>query len=335
MVSVRQQISEYCALLGKDSDYIQGAGGNVSWKDGPILWIKASGAWLADALESDIFVDVDLEKYRSNIQEGNFGANPPLVHDDGKRRASIETLFHAIFHHTIVVHTHLIDALYYLVKIDAESQLEVVSQTGLKWAFVDYAKPGAELGKSIWQVVNGRTLDIVFLANHGVVVGGDSVFEVRQKYKLLRSALDVSLPNLEQPSPIARPEMIAMGYEMLRQRSFHLLGRNEQFYNRLDKDWALYPDHVVFLGAKAHKFPDLTTAMSSLQNEAACDYLIVKNEGVFTRGAIERNKLEMLDLYTRILGLTERDDCIRTLQSDEVASLLNWDAEKYRQAMAK
>jgi len=335
MVSIRQQVLEYCAHLGVDRDYIQGAGGNVSWKEGSTLWIKASGAWLADALERDIFVGVDLSAYRSNIQGGNFGENPPLLHGNGNLRASIETLFHAIFPQAVVVHTHLIDALFYLVKVDAERQLEVMSETGLKWAFVDYAKPGADLGESIWRVVNGRTLDVVFLANHGVVIGGDTVFDVRRKYEILRRALGVKLPNLERPSPEARPEMTALGYEMLSQRSFHLLGRNERHYDRLSKDWALYPDHVVFLGAKAHRSPNLNAAVSAVQIDPCRDYMIVKGEGVFTRTAIEKNKLEMLDLYVRMLDLTGCNDNIKSLSDVEIASLLNWDAEKYRQAMAK
>src|SRR5947207_2266807 len=37
------------ADVGSNIDLVQGAGGNTSLKEGNDLWIKASGAWLADA----------------------------------------------------------------------------------------------------------------------------------------------------------------------------------------------------------------------------------------------------------------------------------------------
>ena len=58
--TIEEQVKAFCAWIGKDPLLVQGAGGNVSWKDGDTLWVKASGTWLADATEKDIFVPVDL-----------------------------------------------------------------------------------------------------------------------------------------------------------------------------------------------------------------------------------------------------------------------------------
>ena len=65
------RINNFCSNLGKDSLLIQGAGGNISWKDGNKLWIKASGTWLADANIMDIFVPVDLSHLRLEIKRKN------------------------------------------------------------------------------------------------------------------------------------------------------------------------------------------------------------------------------------------------------------------------
>ena len=46
------------ARLGQDPLQVQGAGGNTSYKDGNVMWIKASGTALAAAEEAEIFVAV-------------------------------------------------------------------------------------------------------------------------------------------------------------------------------------------------------------------------------------------------------------------------------------
>ena len=39
---------------------VQGAGGNSSVKQDDVLWVKASGAWLSEAKEKEMFVPVEL-----------------------------------------------------------------------------------------------------------------------------------------------------------------------------------------------------------------------------------------------------------------------------------
>ncbi len=48
------------ARVGRNILLVQGAGGNSSIKDGDVLWVKASGTWLADAEDKEIFVPVSL-----------------------------------------------------------------------------------------------------------------------------------------------------------------------------------------------------------------------------------------------------------------------------------
>ena len=51
------ELDRLSAALGRGPEQVQAAGGNTSWKEADVLWVKASGLWLADALERDIFVD--------------------------------------------------------------------------------------------------------------------------------------------------------------------------------------------------------------------------------------------------------------------------------------
>ena len=65
---IQKKINHLCSQLGKDHLIVQGAGGNVSWKDKEILWIKASGTWLAQANEKNIFVPVNLIDIKMRIK---------------------------------------------------------------------------------------------------------------------------------------------------------------------------------------------------------------------------------------------------------------------------
>ena len=43
-MSVRNDVIHFCQSLGRDPLLVQGAGGNVSWKDGEVLWVKLEEA---------------------------------------------------------------------------------------------------------------------------------------------------------------------------------------------------------------------------------------------------------------------------------------------------
>jgi rhamnose utilization protein RhaD (predicted bifunctional aldolase and dehydrogenase) len=74
--TLKDSVIDYCAHIGADPMLVQGAGGNVSWKDGETLWVKASGAWLADAARKEIFVPVDLTHLQQAIASGDFYVSP-------------------------------------------------------------------------------------------------------------------------------------------------------------------------------------------------------------------------------------------------------------------
>ena len=62
-------LRELSAALGADPLRTQGAGGNISIKRDGILWIKASGTWLADALAHDMMTPVRLDPLREAIAQ--------------------------------------------------------------------------------------------------------------------------------------------------------------------------------------------------------------------------------------------------------------------------
>ena len=53
--------------LGSNSHLVQAAGGNTSIKSDGRMLIKASGTWLINSLDKDIFVEVDLNSITEKI----------------------------------------------------------------------------------------------------------------------------------------------------------------------------------------------------------------------------------------------------------------------------
>ena len=76
------------AALGRDPDRVQAAGGNTSLKRDGVMWIKASGTWLAAAEDEEILVPVRLEPLLQAMRDGDPGAdgNP-----GGRRDASSDS----------------------------------------------------------------------------------------------------------------------------------------------------------------------------------------------------------------------------------------------------
>ena len=339
-------VTAYCAQIGADPLLVQGAGGNVSWKDSTRLWIKASGTWLADADRDDIFVAVDVPSLVASIDQGDYNVTPVLAMPQ-TLKPSIETLLHAILPHKVVVHLHAIEVLASLVRKDCahfiESALRDFSSNGpagvpIVWASVPYAKPGPTLAMAVHEVTKRIPhLNVVLLENHGVVIGGESVTEVDSILKHLCShfkedpltpvvASNHSLPS----SPVTD------AYEQVADDGIQQLAVDTRLYDQLESNWALYPDHVVFLGPKAYFFASLHEFMARYQvPKQLPDLIFIKNVGVFVKDNFSKAKLLQLRCYYDVLSRQMPGSKLRSLSTVEVAEILDWDAEKYRQSLVK
>ena len=116
---MKEQIDSLVALCRRygTSKFVNGGGGNVSWKNQDSLWIKASGTYLAEADETTL-VAVNRKPlgdlYRSPVPEDASEREAwakqivqRAVKDDlSPGRPSVETPLHDLFEAAYVVHTH-------------------------------------------------------------------------------------------------------------------------------------------------------------------------------------------------------------------------------------
>ena len=338
--NTRTQIEEFSARIGADPMLIQGAGGNVSWKADDTLWIKASGTWLADARDKDIFVPVDLRHLRSELLACRFDAAPVVQHGSAMR-PSIETMLHALMPHTVVVHVHAVNALALLVTQNPGPALTAALPAALgPWALVPYKKPGAELAQALSDALaSNQRASVIFLQNHGVVVGGDSVQQVEALLLTLNSALQASTRQLAPTASCLPPSMQLLtqaGYEPLAHADApHALARDATMYDQVCQHWALYPDHVVFLGPTSACATNESQALVLARGAAKPLLLFLRGVGVFGSQPLTEAQRQQLDCYFHVLNRVPTNARLRSLTDAEIGDLLNWDAEKFRAHLSR
>ena len=334
--AVRASIIQYCSIVGADPLLVQGTGGNVSWKDGDTLWVKASGAWLAEAARKDVFVPVDLSHLRIAIESGDFSVIPrPCA--GTTRRPSIETLLHALMPQRVVVHLHAVEILTHLVRDNCLTDFQTLIDSSVHWGMVDYHKPGASLAAAVSALlVQEKNIDVIFLKNHGVVIGGADVVEVNCVLSRLISVLSTAPASIGSALPILSAELSECAqYVPLQDVGVHQLALNVDLFDRLSSDWALYPDHVVFLGSQANAYSTWESFREKKVKTEQPELVFIQGKGVFVRPDFSKAKQAQLRCYFDVLSRQGRCQAIRALTDVQISELLNWDAEQFRMNLSK
>jgi rhamnose utilization protein RhaD (predicted bifunctional aldolase and dehydrogenase) len=331
---IEKQVKTFCAQIGADPLLVQGAGGNASWKDSDALWIKASGTWLAEAELKEIFIPVNLTLLQTAFTKHDFSVRPEVT-SNSDLRPSIETLLHALMPHRVVMHLHAVEILAHLVQINAKEKIKNLVGDSVKWIYVDYFKPGADLAKAVSeQLTNRSDADVVFLGNHGVVIGGEDVEDVASTLRTLISKLQTKTSqSLAEGSPSPRdPEFLARGYVPCGDKEISLLTNRSELMNRLHHEWALYPDHVVFLEAKP-AILELNFSLLDLNKVAISKppFIFAIGDGVYECIHVTDAQKSQLRCYYDILIRQLSLEKLNPLTDEDVTNLLNWDAEKFRQ----
>lgn len=332
-MTLQEVITDYCHTIGVDASLVQGAGGNVSWKAGNTLWIKASGAWLADANRKSIFVPVDLIRLKDHVKSQRFDAAPVVLHRMS-RRPSIETMLHSIVPHRIVVHTHPIAVLVHLVQAGCVEILQRRLPPSVSWLLVDYHKPGAKLAEALQRAIERTALSpsVLFLANHGMLVGGETVNEVDHLHRQVLDSLRELPRPLDDCAPSEIPhQLIKRGYRLPENPLAHRIALDDICLLLVEKHWALVPDIVVFLGDRPQIFDTSDDAVGFIRfARSAPAFVLIRHLGVFIQKNANQAIEAMLVFFAEIAGRLKAIDHVRSLTRSDIEALMEWEAERYR-----
>jgi rhamnose utilization protein RhaD (predicted bifunctional aldolase and dehydrogenase) len=335
-------LRELSATLGADPLRTQGAGGNTSIKRDRLMWIKASGAWLADALTQDIMTPVRLEPLRKAIVDGDpraaaaidfvdSGANPSGL------RPSIETSVHAIISSTVVVHIHCVNTIALAVRRDGETlvreRLKPHADVGL--AFAPYRKPGLPLAQAIAERLTTGT-NVFVLANHGLVAAGETVAEVADRINRVCKALTAPA----RAAPQADTESLASivdgsGYRLPQDPAVHAVALDPKSLT-IARLGSLYPDHVVFLGpGLVEAAVDGGRLRAPPEGRRPPLMVALPGLGVILHRSTSKNAEAMARCLADVAARIPEEAPIRVLTGAEEQELMNWEAETYRQSIGR
>ena len=326
---IKKKINNLAYKIGNNPLLVQGAGGNISWKENNRIFVKASGTWLAHAHQNDIFICLDLLKVRDSIIEGNDNFKSSILSNPSNLRPSIETALHALLPQKVVLHIHPVDLIALTVMPNA---IEALSERliGIDWEWVGYKKPGKELANAVKETISKCeiTPSILVLLNHGLVISADTVEEVEW---ILSDLIDrLKLPELDS-TLLVRPKKEVIhnwnniGYLYVESNIVQLLSFNEKLLKICNSAWVLYPDHVVFLGPRCF----ICESIEDVPKEKKCIVVIIPKLGVFIDNTAPKAAISMLECYAEIISRIPNGEPI-PLKSKAITELLTWEAEEYR-----
>lgn len=362
-------------FYGKQKDYALGGGGNTSYKDTRHLYVKASGYSLGDITEEG-FAILDRKKlsgimqkqYSQDIQEREKEVMADLLNSlaegQKKRRPSVEASLHEIIQYDFVVHTHphLVNGL--LCANEAEQQVkELFGNVAL---FVPYTDPGYILSKTVHKFLdqyrseNGREPGIIFLQNHGVFIGADTIEEIKNTYESIRKKILTRIHHLIQIEPMEYRGPIEqilpilttfLGEELCLKQDFNTLiahfTKDLQSISRIEKPFI--PDQIVY--CKAYPLviqlqPDMPISMESFhksldryRNHHGFDpkIMIVEKGPVIS---IEKNEAAAqltLDVFQDAMKISFYSNYFggpHFMSDDQIRFIENWEAENYRRKIS-
>ncbi|GHV89949.1 hypothetical protein AGMMS50268_04520 [Spirochaetia bacterium] len=369
------ELSAVSQFYGSNPDYVIAGGGNTSFKDKDFIYIKGSGISLARARPED-FVKMDRAKL-GQIWEKSYPADTDrresaVLADmmaakcpgEEQKRPSVETLLHDLLPFAYVVHLHpsLVNGLTCSQKGEAAA-LELFAGDGL---WLPSINPGYILSLEVkkaaetFKKARGKTPDIIFLQNHGIFVGADTVDGIKAIYKRIMETLEkkiVRKPDFSQRTTVFKfSEWMGRALCGLAQRE-----RNSSDpwyvhfeYNaeiaRLVKDRqafapvssAFTPDHIVYAGSDPLFIED-GNDMSSIAAEAWKKHrektgripkiAAVQGLGIFGLGNSEKTAKTAVELFidtVKVAVYAESFGGGRFMDDDQISFINNWEVERYR-----
>ncbi len=323
------RLRELSARIGSDPLLTQASTGNSSIKLDDVLWIKASGKWMADAKREDILIPLDLAQVKERMKQ-------KIDPADWYRDASIETAMHAVLPHRVIVHVHCVNTIAWAVRQDAPAQLEH-QLDGLRWRWISYVSSGLPLACEIEKVISASPdIDVLVLGNHGLVIGGDNCGAVEDLLSQVQQRLAIC-PRQADPTDYAALAEIADGsssWDLPNDDAVHALG-TDAISRSVLSGGLLYPCQSMFSNSSTpglfHSVPCPGLRDRWESRDCTRPFLIVEGCGVMVRRTMTHAQRAMMSGLAQVIQRISSAAPLRYLTEEEVANSSRMIACRYRE----
>lgn len=363
-----KSLIEISKKYGSKPEFVLGGGGNTSFKNENILTVKASGFSLG-TIDEHGFVKLELKKALT-ILEKPLSDSPSLrekqILDELQNarvpgetlRPSVETLLHALFPYTYVVHTHpsIINGL----GCSNQGERIVRELFGNSITWLPYTTPGYILSKTVFDLfshykTSGYALpNIVILQNHGIFVAADTPAEIDGLYETVISAITKRVSNNPDMTPVTidpveAAKIIASIKDFFpnhtirhaNTRAGSAFLQDHESFKALAEPFT--PDHIVYSGAK----PLFITKQKALHSDSLKNaiqkfiereefepkVIAVEKTGFFSLGDTSEKADLSLALFldaVKIATLAMQFGGCHHMEKADIDFIKNWEAEHYR-----
>ena len=372
-----EALVEISRHYGSNSDYVIAGGGNTSFKDSETLYIKGSGQALKDVVP-ETFVSMDRKalaaiwqkSYPDNEAEREKAVLADLMasrrEGEEQKRPSVETMLHDLLPHKYVVHLH--PTLVNGMTCSQRGEDAMKEIFGEETVWIPSTNPGYVLSKKVktalddYESFHGHIPGIIFLQNHGVFVGADSVEGIKNCYRDIMERLEKKItrqPDFSQEAELPgentaesqaklRAMLINTGSSLveiawanavfLRNREITKLVKDEASFDPVSS--AYTPDHIVYAGSD----PLFTAARDQAgllkdwknhidKTGKPPKITAIRGLGVFSLGSSEKTAALALELFkdaVKVAAFTESFGGPRFMSRDQIDFINNWEMEQFR-----
>jgi len=366
-----EALIELSRFYGGNPEYVLAGGGNTSWKDDGVLYVKGSGFSLAEAAAAS-FVKMDRKAlsliWEKTYPESDKERESAVLADmmaakkpgEEQKRPSVEALLHDILPFAFVAHLHpaLVNGL-----TCSQRGEEIAKKTfseGMIW--IPSTNPGYILSALVRKAMgeyhgkHGKYAPVILLQNHGVFVGADSADEIKKLYDQMMAKIGGMVtrkPDFSDETRTAASGEIAAGIAQILAElggtvAFMTGGEASQFV----KDRASFypvssaytPDHIVYSGSdplfiEVQTEEGIRGAWKDHAEKTGRNPKIaaVQGLGIFGAGASEKAANLALDLFKdtiKVAVYTQAFGGPLFMTTDKIDFINNWEVERFRSSVS-
>ena len=372
-----QSLVEMSNRYGKNPDYVLAGGGNTSFKDAQYLWVKASGQTLA-TIGAEGFVQLSRARLAA-IFDRSYDADPDTREaevladmldarcpgEEGKRPC-VEALLHNLIPSAYVLHLHPTAVGGFVCGKDAKAAFDALFAADSVW--IPQEMPGYILATTVSAVLaafraeKGAEPAYIFLENHGVFLGGETVADVDAAWDALSRRLadyaasrgavfpvwdesqtpyDLDLAASVAPAirglafPGERRGVVVFDASPLVRASVESAEAFAKVYTTFT------PDHLVYCGAETLFVPadgiDESLRAAAADGKPLPRIIGVQSLGVFATGATPKEAHNASQLFRSAAGFAQAAEVFgggKPLSDALIAAISNWEVERYRKGVS-
>lgn len=325
---------EVSARIGGDPLLVQAATGNTSIKVNGVLWIKASGKWLAHATDDEILIPVSLEETLRRIDQNADPAGQSVMVGGRTLGTSVETAMHSVLPHRVVLHVHSVNTIAWAVRRDGCAEL--VSQLeGIDWQWIPYVSSGLPLARAVEAAVSRAPRTSVFvLANHGLVVCAEDCEAAEELLREVERRVAIAPRRAPEPQwGILNRISEHSCWRVPQSTALHAMG-TDRVSRAIVRGGILYPCQAIFLTAQVRVFrqpaPDRELPSEDFAgvNEP---FVMIEDAGVLVRQQPNPTETATLAGLAQVLQRIPESAPLQYLRQEQVRDLLCADVYHYRE----